>query len=262
MRIDEEVGIEELAAVQRQVAGELLDGKIYDTEAVDIVMDILNCDRDYAASCLDCWIEAEQYRRASLHMTEAEACGDVSATSAEVQAMAPAKVISPAFYSGNKKKALGKKDKYNKLGENRKHSIKERKVYSTQINYSDQFDKNLLSNRLSGMGFIKKFDQKYRQLWRDGYTDYYLIVNCPGFDGNAYQIFLMHPDPNEVQIEYYLDKKVIGEDDPSLVASYEALYQGYSHHELDADLTDIDKIIERAIGRERDYFQKHPVGTM
>lgn len=54
-------------------------------------------------------------------LAEAEcACGDVSCTSAECQAMAPAKVISPAFYSGNKKKALGKKDKYNKLGENRR----------------------------------------------------------------------------------------------------------------------------------------------
>lgn len=45
------------------------------------------------------------------------ACGEVSCTSAECQAMAPAKVVSPAYYSGNKKKALGKKDKYNKLGE-------------------------------------------------------------------------------------------------------------------------------------------------
>lgn len=52
------------------------------------------------------------------------ACGEVSCTSAECQAMAPAKVVSPAYYSGNKKKALGKKDKYNKLGEGVKNQIR------------------------------------------------------------------------------------------------------------------------------------------
>lgn len=60
--------IEGLAKYSKDIASAVLDGKLYDSNAVLAICATLHCDEDYAAECLDSWIEQEQARRSNLRM--------------------------------------------------------------------------------------------------------------------------------------------------------------------------------------------------
>lgn len=60
--------IDGLAKYAKNIASEVLDGKLYDSNAVLAICATLHCDEDYAVKCLDTWIETEQIRRSNLHM--------------------------------------------------------------------------------------------------------------------------------------------------------------------------------------------------
>lgn len=55
---------EGLAKYAKDLASSVLDGKLYDSNAVLAICATLHCNEDYAAECLDTWIETEQMRRA------------------------------------------------------------------------------------------------------------------------------------------------------------------------------------------------------
>lgn len=59
---------EGLAKYAKDLASSVLDGKLYDSNAVLAICATLHCNEDYAAECLDSWIETEQIRRSNLHM--------------------------------------------------------------------------------------------------------------------------------------------------------------------------------------------------
>lgn len=60
--------VEGLATYSKAIASAVLDGKLCDSNAVLAICATLHCDEDYAAECLDSWIEQEQARRSNLHM--------------------------------------------------------------------------------------------------------------------------------------------------------------------------------------------------
>lgn len=60
--------IEGLAAYSKSIASKVLDGNLYDNAAISNICATLHCNEDYAAKCLDAWIETEQIRRSNLHM--------------------------------------------------------------------------------------------------------------------------------------------------------------------------------------------------
>lgn len=60
--------VEGLAKYAKDLASSVLDGKLYDSNAVLAICSTLHCNEDYAAECLDSWIETEQIRRSNLHM--------------------------------------------------------------------------------------------------------------------------------------------------------------------------------------------------
>ena len=60
--------IDGLANYAKDMASAVLDGKLYDSNAVLAICSMLHCNEDYAAKCLDSWIETEQIRRSNLHM--------------------------------------------------------------------------------------------------------------------------------------------------------------------------------------------------
>ena len=60
--------VEGLAKYSKDIASAVLDGKLYDSNAVLAICATLHCDEDYAAECLDSWIEQEQARRSNLRM--------------------------------------------------------------------------------------------------------------------------------------------------------------------------------------------------
>lgn len=60
--------IEGLASYSKAIASAVLDGKLYDKTAIFNICGTLHCNEDYAAECLDSWIETEQIRRSNLHM--------------------------------------------------------------------------------------------------------------------------------------------------------------------------------------------------
>lgn len=64
--------VEGLAKYSKDIASAVLDGKLYDSNAVLAICSMLHCNEDYAAECLDAWIETEQIRRSNLHMTESK----------------------------------------------------------------------------------------------------------------------------------------------------------------------------------------------
>lgn len=59
---------EGLAKYAKDIASAVLDGKLYDSNAILAICSMLHCNEDYAAKCLDSWIETEQIRRSNLHM--------------------------------------------------------------------------------------------------------------------------------------------------------------------------------------------------
>lgn len=60
--------VDGLAKYAKDIASAVLDGKLYDSNAVLAICAILHCNEDYAADCLDSWIEQEQARRSNLRM--------------------------------------------------------------------------------------------------------------------------------------------------------------------------------------------------
>ena len=60
--------IDGLANYAKDMASAVLDGKLYDSNAVLAICSMLHCNEDYAVKCLDSWIETEQIRRSNLHM--------------------------------------------------------------------------------------------------------------------------------------------------------------------------------------------------
>lgn len=60
--------IEGLASYSKAIASAVLDGKLYDKTAIFNICGTLHCNEDYAAECLDSWIETEQIRRSNLRM--------------------------------------------------------------------------------------------------------------------------------------------------------------------------------------------------
>ena len=60
--------VEGLATYSKAIASAVLDGKLCDSNAVLAICATLHCDEDYAAECLDSWIEQEQARRSNLRM--------------------------------------------------------------------------------------------------------------------------------------------------------------------------------------------------
>lgn len=60
--------VDGLATYSKAIASAVLDGKLCDSNAVLAICATLHCDEDYAAECLDSWIEQEQARRSSLRM--------------------------------------------------------------------------------------------------------------------------------------------------------------------------------------------------
>ena len=60
--------VEGLATYSKAIASAVLDGKLRDSNAVLAICATLHCDEDYAAECLDSWIEQEQARRSNLRM--------------------------------------------------------------------------------------------------------------------------------------------------------------------------------------------------
>ena len=60
--------VEGLASYSKDIASAVLDGKLCDSNAVLAICATLHCDEDYAAECLDSWIEQEQVRRSNLRM--------------------------------------------------------------------------------------------------------------------------------------------------------------------------------------------------
>ena len=60
--------VEGLATYSNAIASAVLDGKLCDSNAVLAICATLHCDEDYAAECLDSWIEQEQARRSNLRM--------------------------------------------------------------------------------------------------------------------------------------------------------------------------------------------------
>lgn len=59
---------EGLANYAKNIASAVLDGELYDSNAVLAICSMLHCNEDYAAECLDSWIEQEQARRSNLRM--------------------------------------------------------------------------------------------------------------------------------------------------------------------------------------------------
>ena len=60
--------IDGLINYAKDTASAVLDGKLYDSNAVLSICSMLHCDEDYAVKCLDSWIEQEQIRRSNLRM--------------------------------------------------------------------------------------------------------------------------------------------------------------------------------------------------
>lgn len=60
--------VDGLAKYAKDIASAVLDGKLYDSNAVLAICSMLHCNEDYAAECLDSWIEQEQARRSNLRM--------------------------------------------------------------------------------------------------------------------------------------------------------------------------------------------------
>ena len=60
--------VDGLANYAKDIASAVLDGKLYDSNAVLAICSVLRCNEDYAAECLDSWIEQEQARRSNLRM--------------------------------------------------------------------------------------------------------------------------------------------------------------------------------------------------
>lgn len=60
--------VEGLASYSKAIASAVLDRKLYDKTAIFNICGTLHCNEDYAAKCLDSWIETEQIRRSNLHM--------------------------------------------------------------------------------------------------------------------------------------------------------------------------------------------------
>lgn len=60
--------VDGLAKYAKDIASAVLDGKLCDSNAVLAICATLHCDEDYAAECLDNWIEQEQARRSNLRM--------------------------------------------------------------------------------------------------------------------------------------------------------------------------------------------------
>ena len=60
--------VDGLANYAKDIASAVLDGKLYDSNAVLAICATLHCNEDYAAECLDSWIEQEQARRSNLRM--------------------------------------------------------------------------------------------------------------------------------------------------------------------------------------------------
>ena len=68
--------VEGLAKYSRDLAAAVLDGKLFDSNAVLAICATLRCNEDYAAECLDAWIETEQIRRSNLKMVAENKRGD------------------------------------------------------------------------------------------------------------------------------------------------------------------------------------------
>lgn len=60
--------VDGLAKYAKDIASAVLDGKLCDSNAVLAICATLRCNEDYAAECLDSWIEQEQARRSNLRM--------------------------------------------------------------------------------------------------------------------------------------------------------------------------------------------------
>lgn len=60
--------VDGLAKYAKDIASAVLDGKLCDSNAVLAICATLHCNEDYAAECLDSWIEQEQARRSNLRM--------------------------------------------------------------------------------------------------------------------------------------------------------------------------------------------------
>lgn len=60
--------VDGLAKYSKDIASAVLDGKLHDSNAVLAICATLHCNEDYAAECLDSWIEQEQIRRSNLRM--------------------------------------------------------------------------------------------------------------------------------------------------------------------------------------------------
>lgn len=60
--------VDGLAKYAKDIASVVLDGKLYDKTAILHICGTLHCNEDYAAECLDSWIEQEQARRSNLRM--------------------------------------------------------------------------------------------------------------------------------------------------------------------------------------------------
>ena len=60
--------VEGLASYSKAIASAVLDNNLYDKTAIHHICETLHCNEDYAAECLDAWIETEQIRRSNLHM--------------------------------------------------------------------------------------------------------------------------------------------------------------------------------------------------
>ena len=60
--------IDGLAKYAKNIASAVLDNNLYDKTAIHHICETLHCNEDYAAECLDSWIEQEQARRSNLRM--------------------------------------------------------------------------------------------------------------------------------------------------------------------------------------------------
>lgn len=60
--------VDGLAKYAKDIASAVLDGKLYNLNAVLAICSMLHCKADYATECLDNWIEQEQARRSNLRM--------------------------------------------------------------------------------------------------------------------------------------------------------------------------------------------------
>ena len=70
--------VEGLTKYSKDIASAVLDGKLYDSNAVLAICSMLHCNEDYAAECLDAWIETEQMRRADPNTMIAESVKKLS----------------------------------------------------------------------------------------------------------------------------------------------------------------------------------------